>query len=112
MSITSSSSTDESRYVMAYVAQNQRTITYCRSCFSAISGSAAGILGLTGLTGFYFYAITAAIMSGLLWSIKTGGQPLRYFRSTSEVVWDGVVGGLFSYVLFWTLLYGIVHVYD
>jgi len=103
---------DDSRYVLAHVMQNQRVITYCRSCFSAVSGSAAGILGLTGLHGFYFYVVSTIIMSGLLWLLKTGGQPLRYFRSASEVVWDGVMGGLFSYVLFWTLLYGIVHVYD
>ncbi|KAI9595715.1 Rab5-interacting protein-domain-containing protein [Syncephalis fuscata] len=110
--MSSTTASDESRYVLAYVTQNQRVITYCRSGFSAVSGSAAGILGLTGLYGFYFYVVTTIIMSGLLWSLKTAGQPLRYFRSTSEVVWDGVMGGLFSYVLFWTLLYGIVHVYD
>ncbi|RKP11158.1 Rab5-interacting protein-domain-containing protein [Thamnocephalis sphaerospora] len=108
----SSEQSAASRYVAAYVAQNQRTLTYCRSFFSAVSGSAAGILGFTGLHGFYFYVVTSAIMSGLIWSLKTSGQPTRYFRSAREAVWDGVLGGLFSYVLFWTLLYGIVHVYD
>jgi hypothetical protein len=103
---------DHTRYVATYLAQNQNIITRCRSLFSAISGSAAGILGLTGLSGFYFYIITSIIMSILLWTLKANGQPTRYFRSTRQVIWDGVPGGLLSFVLFWTLLYGIIHVYD
>ncbi|CAB4374276.1 unnamed protein product [Rhizophagus irregularis] len=76
-----------SLYVPENIVHNVKTITFIRSSMSAITGSAAGILGLTGYSGVYF-------------------------RNGSDVWTEGVFGGLFSYVLFWTLLYGIVHVYD
>lgn len=28
-----------------------------------------------------------------------------------DVAWGGVVGALFPFVLFWTVMYGMVHVY-
>ena len=29
-----------------------------------------------------------------------------------QMVWtDGIVGGLFTYILFWTLVYAVVHIY-
>jgi phosphatidylglycerophosphatase A len=101
------------RYVATLAQKNVRTIDYCRSFFSAVSGSAAGILGLTNTVGFVFYAVTSLIFSLLLYTVKAHGNADKYFRQgAKEVVWDGVLGGMLSYVLFWTLLYGIVHIYD
>ncbi|KAG9294154.1 hypothetical protein G9A89_021513 [Geosiphon pyriformis] len=101
-----------SLYVPEHIVHNVKTITFIRSSLSAITGSAAGVLGLTGYTGFVFYGFTALFMSFLIWALKTKLQPGMYFRSGVDVWIEGVFGGLFSYVLFWTLLYGIVHVYD
>ncbi|CAG8462406.1 6756_t:CDS:1 [Funneliformis caledonium] len=98
-----------SLYVPENVVHNTKTITFIRSSMSAINGSAAGILGLTGYSGFIFYALTALFTSFLIWSVKTNTHPGIYFRNGSDVWTEGVFGGLFSYVLFWTLLYGIVH---
>ncbi|CAG8452423.1 9715_t:CDS:2 [Rhizophagus irregularis] len=98
-----------SLYVPENIVHNVKTITFIRSSMSAITGSAAGILGLTGYSGFIFYTLTAILTSFLIWSIKTNANPGVYFRNGSDVWTEGVFGGLFSYVLFWTLLYGIVH---
>jgi hypothetical protein len=76
---------------------------------SAITGSVAGILGLTGYFGFLFYGVTALYVSLLVFALKTHGHPGLYFKTAGDVWTEGVFGGLFSYVLFWTLLYGIVH---
>ncbi|ORX91544.1 ER membrane protein complex subunit 6 [Basidiobolus meristosporus CBS 931.73] len=99
-------------YVEPFVAMNTRTLTYCRSGISAVTGSAAGILGLTGYTGFVFYLVTAFISSGIIWALMTDFKPELYFKKSRDVWIEGVFGGLFSYVLFWTLMYGIVHVYE
>jgi hypothetical protein len=34
-----------------------------------------------------------------------------YFSSPWAVYTDGIGGGLFTFLLFWTLVYGMVHVY-
>ncbi|CAG8676256.1 559_t:CDS:1 [Cetraspora pellucida] len=101
--------TQASLYVPENIVHNVKTITFIRSSMSAITGSAAGILGLTGYFGFIFYGITALFTSFLIWTLKTQTKPGIYFRSRTDVWTEGVFGGLFSYVLFWTLLYGIVH---
>ncbi|XP_041459971.1 ER membrane protein complex subunit 6-like [Lytechinus variegatus] len=89
---------------------NMSILDYCRTFMSAISGSAAGILGLTGLYGFIFYFITAFSLSFMLF-LKTGGQWHKYFRMRRPLLTHGLFGGLFTYILFWTFLYGMVHVY-
>ncbi|KAF0517041.1 transmembrane protein 93-like protein [Gigaspora margarita] len=109
---TRSPQNQASLYVPENIAHNVKTITFIRSSMSAITGSAAGILGLTGYFGFIFYGTTALFTSFLIWALKTQVKPGIYFRNRTDVWIEGVFGGLFSYVLFWTLLYGIVHVYD
>jgi hypothetical protein len=76
------------------------------------AGIACGILGLESLSGFLFYALASALLSALLVGLGTRGQPLAHFP-TPEPVWVGEVGeNTFSFVLFWTLAYGLVHIYE
>uniref|UniRef100_A0A8D2N823 ER membrane protein complex subunit 6 n=1 Tax=Zonotrichia albicollis TaxID=44394 RepID=A0A8D2N823_ZONAL len=70
----------------------------------------AGILGLTGLHGFIFYFLASVLLSVLL-VLKAGRRWNKYFKSRRPLFTGGLVGGLFTYVLFWTFLYGMVHVY-
>ena len=94
------------------VRNNTLTIQYARSSLAAIAGAAAGILGLQGLAGFLFYILASAIMSALLYLYSARLSPKTYFARPATV-WTAEVGGnLFSYVLFWTLAYGLVHIYD
>ncbi|XP_033105768.1 ER membrane protein complex subunit 6-like [Anneissia japonica] len=89
---------------------NQSVIDYCRTSMSALSGATAGILGLTGLYGFIFYFITSFVLSTML-LIKAGRNWSSYFFSWKPLLTSGLLGGLFTYILFWTFLYGMVHVY-
>ncbi|XP_046576437.1 ER membrane protein complex subunit 6-like isoform X2 [Haliotis rubra] len=102
------------RDVVAYselaVRGNSSIIEYCRTSLSALSGATAGILGLTALYGFAFYFITAFLLSMML-LIKAGSRWNSYFVTRRIPFFNGVFGGLFTYVLFWTFLYGMVHVY-
>lgn len=88
---------------------NSAVIEYCRTSGAAISGATAGILGLTGLYGFGFFIIYSVLFSFLL-AIKAGTSWNRYFTTRRAVWFDGILGGLFTYVLLWTFLYGMVHV--
>ncbi|XP_022918260.1 ER membrane protein complex subunit 6 [Onthophagus taurus] len=89
---------------------NSSIVEYCRTSMAALSGCTAGLLGLTGLTGAIFYLITVV----LLWMmilIKAGSSFNNYFVSRRSLLTNGFFGQLFTYILCWTFLYGMVHVY-
>ena len=97
-------------YNEAGIKNNEDVVVYCRTSLSIIGGCTAGILGLTGFAGFGFYFLASLLMS-LILTWKAGSQWKKYFVSRRSLWWDGILGGIFTYVLFWTFLYGIVHVY-
>ncbi|KAJ4721964.1 ER membrane protein complex subunit 6-like [Melia azedarach] len=89
---------------------NMKVIYYSRTFLSIIGGVIAGILGFTGLTGFIFYFLIMAITSvGLMAKAKFSVQ--SYFDSWNRILLDGFLGGLMSFVLFWTFAYDIVHIF-
>eukprot|EP00111_Clytia_hemisphaerica_P021168 TCONS_00062359-protein len=92
------------------IRSNSALVEYCRAFLAFVSGSAAGILGLTGLNGFFFYMIASIFMSVLL-GLKTQSQWDRYFLSKWHVWTNGIFGELFTYLLVWTFMYGIIHVF-
>ncbi|XP_043848988.1 ER membrane protein complex subunit 6 [Dromiciops gliroides] len=94
----------------AAVRGNAAVLDYCRTSVSALSGATAGILGLTGFYGFVFYFLASTLLS-LLLALKAGRRWDKYFKSRRPLFTGGLVGGLFTYILFWTFLYGMVHVY-
>lgn len=104
---------DAHRFYQPHVAHNMKQLQFIRSCFAAIAGSAAGILGLTNWSGFLFYALSWTILATMLILIKSHSQPSKYFMNGwRELVVDGALGGLLSYILFHTFLYGLVHLYQ
>ena len=92
------------------VRKNAAIIDYCRTSGAAIAGATAGILGLTGLYGFVFFIVYSVLLSFML-ATKAGTHWKKYFTTRRQIWFDGVIGGLFTYVLLWTFLYGMVHVY-
>jgi len=55
----------------------------------------------------------AALLGGPLGDANT--SVVLFFVSGishAKMVWtDGIIGGLFTYILFWTLVYAVVHIY-
>lgn len=93
------------------LARNIKHLTFCRASLAIVSGLAAGILGLESLAGFAFYLGVSAVLSiGLMF--KTGFNVQKYFPDTLTMLTFGIFANMPSYVLFWTLAYGIVHIYD
>lgn len=97
----------------AAVQKNMATAEYCRTSISALGGVTAGILGLTGFMGFIFYILCSLFLfCGLL--LKSGtnkSTSKQYFLARRQLLFTGQFGALFTYILFWTFLYGMVHVY-
>ena len=75
-----------------------------------VAGAVCGVLGVTGLMGFLFYFVSAAAGGALLMA-RTGGRPRSFFTSTSALFTHGFFQGLMSFVLGWTLMGNIVHVF-
>ncbi|KAI8811707.1 Rab5-interacting protein-domain-containing protein, partial [Cladochytrium replicatum] len=91
---------------------NAQVINYARGSLAAIAGASAGILGLLGWQGFIYYAIASTLLSGTFYVFHAKLNPTKYFVSTASVWVDEVVSNAVSFVLFWTLFYGLVHIYD
>uniref|UniRef100_T1E3A5 ER membrane protein complex subunit 6 n=1 Tax=Psorophora albipes TaxID=869069 RepID=T1E3A5_9DIPT len=97
-------------YSEAAIRNNASAVEYCRTSMAALSGSTAGVLGLTGILGFLFY-VFAVLGLWCLLLLKSGSNWQKYFISRKSLLTNGFLGGLCTYVLFWTFLYGMVHVY-
>ncbi|RPD67464.1 hypothetical protein L227DRAFT_24734 [Lentinus tigrinus ALCF2SS1-6] len=84
------------------------TVKFLSSCFA---GAVAGVLGLENTLGFALFIFSTLLTSSCLY-LKCKGRPAKF---VSGGWWELVNPGqenIFSFVLVWTLFYGIVHVYD
>ena len=88
---------------------NPQVLSQIRSLTASLFGVAAGILGLESVRGFLFYLFGTVLVSELVISLLAAGKPERYFESVWTGLWaKDVVAGLSSFVLTWTLFYGLV----
>ncbi|EES01277.1 hypothetical protein BDA96_03G281500 [Sorghum bicolor] len=92
------------------LVSNVKSINYSRTFLSIISGVVAGIWGFTGLMGFVFYFLVMMVAS-LMLLVKAKVSVHTYFDSWNRIIIEGVLGGLMSFVLFWTFAYDIVHIF-
>ena len=84
-------------------------VSQIRSLTASIFGVAAGVLGLESLQGFLFYFLGTIFISQLISSLLAKSEPDRFFESRWSGLWGkDVFGGLSSFVLTWTLFYGLV----
>ncbi|CAG9118956.1 hypothetical protein JYU34_019331 [Plutella xylostella] len=97
-------------YSEAALRNNASVVEYCRTSMAALSGSTAGVLGLTGLYGFAFY-VFAVVILWIMFMVRAGPNWHKYYVSRQSLLTNGFFGALFTYVLFWTFIYGMVHVY-
>jgi ER membrane protein complex subunit 6 len=97
---------------MGNIQANNMSIQWIRSFMSVAGGSMVGILGLTGSRGFLcFFVLSVIINFGIL--AKAKFQIADYIPGNKfpNFLVDGLLGELLSFLLFWTLFYGLVHVY-
>ena len=101
---------DSILYSDAAVRFNENSLEQCRTSVSALSGCVAGIIGLTSYKGFLFYGFSMLLLSVMIF-VFIRKEHRKFFTSLNHVFVNGFLNGLLTYVLFWTFLYGMVHVY-
>ncbi|CAF1235563.1 unnamed protein product [Adineta steineri] len=89
---------------------NENSLEQCRTSVSALSGCVAGIIGLTSYKGFVFYGFSMLLLSLMIFAFIRH-EHRKFFTNLNHVFVNGFFNGLLTYVLFWTFLYGMVHVY-
>ncbi|XP_065561257.1 ER membrane protein complex subunit 6-like [Artemia franciscana] len=92
------------------IRNNHSVLEFYRTSLAALSGVAAGTIGLTSWKGFLFYFICAFFLSLYIVVKHCSGNKLT-FLNKSSVITSGLTSGWITYILFWTFLYGMVHVY-
>eukprot|EP00742_Colponemidia_sp_Colp-10_P003606 GILJ01003838.1.p1 GENE.GILJ01003838.1~~GILJ01003838.1.p1 ORF type:complete len:114 (-),score=16.12 GILJ01003838.1:193-534(-) len=92
------------------VLHNGRVLAFCRIFASIVGGIVTGAFGLTGLEGIgMFFAFT--FISSFVLFLKADMNPAPYFKSSMDVWTGNLLGGMMSFILFWTLLYNMIHIY-
>lgn len=88
--------------------QRPQVTSNIRSLTASLFGVAAGVLGLESYPGFAFFFIGTLIVQAMVLFLRLGGKQDAYFQSPVSEFWLGdVFGGLMSFVLTWTLFYGL-----
>eukprot|EP00656_Telonema_subtile_P020723 TRINITY_DN2179_c0_g1_i2.p1 TRINITY_DN2179_c0_g1~~TRINITY_DN2179_c0_g1_i2.p1 ORF type:complete len:103 (-),score=22.36 TRINITY_DN2179_c0_g1_i2:267-575(-) len=83
---------------------------YKRQVTAIVAGLAAGTLGITGFAGLFFYAFWMAVLAAVQ-AFQTGFKVNEYFLSSSGLVIEGLSQGGMTFMLFWMIMYGVVHVF-
>ncbi|GAB7351491.1 hypothetical protein MBLNU459_g2140t3 [Dothideomycetes sp. NU459] len=95
--------------VQESVQHNAKTVSNIRSLTASLFGVAAGTLGLESFPGFLFYAVGSLVVSLLIFALRADANPKGFFHSPMSELWMGdLFGGLMSFVLTWTLFFGLV----
>ena len=94
------------------IMANAQSINWARTFMTIIGGVTTGILGITAFRGFLAFVVIYIATSVTL-LLKMGFAPGNYMPGMPIVsfLYDGIGGHLMSHILFWTMFYGIVHVY-
>ena len=99
-------------YNGAHIQGNMQAVMWVRSFMGIVSGVSTGILGLTGGHGFVAFVLLYAVVS--LAIIGKAGFDLPGTLPGAKLpgfLIDGLMGQLMSFLLFWTMFYGLVHVF-
>lgn len=82
-----------------------------RVASAIVAGCVAGILGMEGFSGFLFFFVSCMATSSMLCARMGSVTMSDYFAKPYQVWTEGLTEGLMSYILFWTLLFDLVHIF-
>ncbi|PNS20423.1 hypothetical protein CAC42_5873 [Sphaceloma murrayae] len=112
--MASSPMTDEKRLQLYPIVQeslnhNARVTSNIRALTASLFGVAAGALGLESYPGFAFFIIGTIVVQVLVLLLRAEGKQEKFFYSPISEFWIGdAFSGFMSFVLTWTLFYGLV----
>ncbi|OCB87220.1 hypothetical protein A7U60_g5737 [Sanghuangporus baumii] len=82
------------------------SVKFLASCFA---GAVAGILGLENWQGFAFFAASILFTTACIYVVNCKGRTAKYIPGGVKELTNPGQDNVFSFVLVWTLFYGIVH---
>ena len=92
--------------------QNIQKMESIKSFMGIVNGCCAGILGLTNSVGIVFFVVCHLVVSACLW-VRIGGDLDKYSKGVGVVgfLMGGLQNCFMSFMLFWTLFYGLVYLF-
>lgn len=99
------------KYDVQKIVENNQIVQIIRIIMSICGGLVAGILGLTGYNGFYFYIGLNTFIFVCLW-MKSRFQHQKYFNSIKEILLGDFSSNILCFIMFWTLGFALIHVYE
>ncbi|KZT60845.1 hypothetical protein CALCODRAFT_515201 [Calocera cornea HHB12733] len=109
-------SSDDARLQLLYaphVTSNTATLATYKWLCTSFAGSIAGVLGLENYAGFALFVGSIVLTSVGVWVLLCGGKDVdRFVQGGWWEIMNPGQENIASFILFWTLFYGIVHVYD
>ncbi|PVZ99970.1 hypothetical protein BB558_003993 [Smittium angustum] len=103
----------EKAYYEPIVNINNLTLSNIHTLTIWAAGATAGILGLVGYLGFVFFALCWLAITVAISAIKCRNEPSSHFRGGfKELLIGSIFGSLLTYILVWTLFYGLIYIYD
>jgi len=84
-------------------------VKFIATCFA---GAAAGILGLEKWAGFAMFGAATLFTTASVFIVNCKGRPDLYLVGGTLELLNPGQENVMTFLLVWTLLYGIVHVYD
>ncbi|KAF2154664.1 hypothetical protein K461DRAFT_275810 [Myriangium duriaei CBS 260.36] len=95
--------------VQESLQHNARVTSNIRALTASLFGVAAGTLGLESYPGFLFFIIGTIVVQVLVLLLRAEGKQEKFFHSPISEFWIGdAFSGFMSFVLTWTLFYGLV----
>jgi hypothetical protein len=91
-----------------HILHNTTTLSNLKFLSSCFSGAIAGVLGLENYSGFLLFVLTTVATTALVYGVSCKGRMDKYVKGG---LWELVNPGqdnIFSFVLLWTLFYGML----
>ncbi|KDQ15466.1 hypothetical protein BOTBODRAFT_173945 [Botryobasidium botryosum FD-172 SS1] len=92
-----------------HVQHNMSALSNIKFLTSCFIGAVCGILGLENYQGFALLVVWTMVTSGVVYVVGCRGDTKKYVRGGLWELANPGQDNLFSFVLLWTLFYGIVH---
>ena len=91
---------------------NMRTLMVIKAIMTVAGAVITGTLGLTGWTGFGMYVLVQ-LASVLTAAAKAGGDIAKFLPGSIPSLWaSSLLEQLVTFIMFWTLAFAVVHIYN
>ena len=101
-------------YSPILLKQNQYQVQMNRTLLSVIAGVVCGIIRVEGVfNGLLMYMLWQILGSTLMWrfAIPSASSSLCFPNGTREIFQSQLFSGLMTFILVWTLVYDLVHIF-